>query len=97
VRYYQLRILELEQGTSDRRAGFAKDHFAHLVAQPVALLVASSDLHSQRNREAINQTNLGEDQPARAHQHTGGWFEKLKFIKHDSTFVLFNKKFPVLD
>jgi hypothetical protein len=27
----------------------------------------------------------------------GVWFEELKFNKHGSTFVLFNKKFPILD
>jgi hypothetical protein len=30
--------------------------------------------------------------------HSGGvWFEELKFNKHCSTFVLFDKKFPILD
>jgi hypothetical protein len=27
----------------------------------------------------------------------GVWFEELKFNKHYSTFVLFDKKFPILD
>jgi hypothetical protein len=27
----------------------------------------------------------------------GVWFEELKFNKHCSTFVLFDKKFPILD
>jgi hypothetical protein len=27
----------------------------------------------------------------------GVWFKELKFNKHCSTFVLFDKKFPILD
>jgi hypothetical protein len=27
----------------------------------------------------------------------GVWLEELKFNKHCSTFVLFDKKFPILD
>jgi hypothetical protein len=35
-----------------------------------------------------------------AHAHAclrGVWFEELKFNKHCSTFVLFNKKIPIWD
>jgi hypothetical protein len=35
--------------------------------------------------------------PLKSHELGGVWFEELKFNKHCNTFVLFDKKFPILD
>jgi hypothetical protein len=35
--------------------------------------------------------------PVQKEELGGVWFEELKFNKYCSTFVLFDKKFPILD
>jgi hypothetical protein len=53
--------------------------------------LTTSPLKATKNALDSDASDLGEP------YLEGVWFEELKFNKYCSTFVLFDKKFPILD